>query len=287
MERRRKIIIRVCIILALLNALVWYFVFTESPHALSVSFLNVGQGDAIFIEAPNGSQVLIDGGPANGAVLRELAKVMPIYDRYIDVVIATHPDADHIGGLNEVFKRFQIGLLLESGLSKDTGIFLAEEKTITENKIKHINARRGMKLDLGGGAVLTILFPDRDLPSTVDANDGSITALLSYKKETFLFTGDAPQKIEKYLVALDGKNLDIDVLKAGHHGSKTSTSDIFLRATTPVYTIISAGENNRYGHPHADTLARLRTASTTVLRTDELGTITFKTDGKERILEYK
>jgi competence protein ComEC len=284
---RRKLIIRSCIFLALLNALVWYFVFTESPHAFSVSFLNVGQGDAIFIEAPNGNQVLIDGGPANGAVLRELAKVMPITDRFIDVVVATHPDADHIGGLNEVFKRFQVGLIIESGLSKNTNIFLAEEKTIAENKIKRIQAKRGMTLDLGGGALMTVLFPDRDLPNSVDANDGSIVTLLSYKDETFLFTGDAPQKVEKYLTALDGAGLDVDVLKAGHHGSKTSTSEVFLNTTTPAYTIISAGKNNRYGHPHPDVLARLRRASTTILSTVEQGTIIFKIDGINRTLQFK
>jgi competence protein ComEC len=288
MERRKKIIYSAFAFLIIANALVWSAWYDGTQKALTVSFLNVGQGDAIFIESPTGKQVLIDGGPANGAVLRELNKVMPFTDRHIDVIIATHPDADHIGGLPEVLKRFETGVYIESGVTKETNIVTTLETVLTEKNIRRMHARRGTRLTLGASTTLTILFPDRlALTSATDINETSIIALLSYKDETFLFTGDASQKVEKRLLVLDGELLDVDILKVGHHGSKTSTSDAFLSATTPAYAIISAGENNRYGHPHADVMARLRRASSTILTTAQNGTIIFKTNGILRTLRFK
>jgi competence protein ComEC len=267
------------LILFLATLFVWFLLFQEKRESLSVSFLDVGQGDAVFIETPHGNQILIDGGPPNKKVLRELGKKMPFYDRHIDVVIGTHPDADHIGGFIDVLKRFNTGIFIDPGVSSDTPIFQEVENIILEKKIKNIIAKRGMKLLIDDGAYIDILFPDRDV-SRLDTNDASIVARLLYGDHEFLLTGDSPQKIEKYLSYLDGKNLESDVLKVGHHGSKTSTSGEFLSAVKPKYAVISSGKDNSYRHPHKEILDRLGDFGVQVLRTDTLGTITFKTDGK-------
>ncbi len=264
------------------NLFIWSAIFAEERGGfLTVAFLDVGQGDAIFIEAPNGNQMLIDGGPGR-AVFQPLSEMMPFYDRSIDAVIATHPDADHIGGLPEVLRRYEIGLFIDPGMESDTGVYQALVQAVKSSDVRYMVARRGMRiaLDEEKNIFLEILFPDRDMTGA-DTNDASVVAKLVYGKTSFLLTGDSPQKIEKYLASIDAGNLDIDVLKLGHHGSKTSSSAIFLGYTSPEYAIISAGKDNRYGHPHEEVLARLREFGiTNALRTDEEGTIVMKSDGE-------
>lgn len=257
----------------------------ERSGLLTVAFLNIGQGDAIFVEAPSGNQLLIDGGPGR-SILRELSKVMPFYDRSIDVLIATHPDADHIGGLNDVLDKYKVDIFLEPGIGSETGVYKNLENRVLEkvskNEIKKIEARRGMIVDLGGGAILQILFPDRD-PSGMETNMASIVARLVYGENEFLLTGDSPIAIEKYLVSIQSRGdtlgLRSDVLKAGHHGSRTSTSKEFISAVSPEYVIISAGKNNKYGHPHQEVLDIINNFGAKILRTDEQGRIIFKSDG--------
>ncbi|MEK7150287.1 MAG: ComEC/Rec2 family competence protein [Patescibacteria group bacterium] len=262
------------------NVLIWHTVVTEDRRGvLKVSFLDIGQGDAIFIEAPNGNQVLIDGG-SNKAVLKELGKVMPFYDRTIEAVIATHPDKDHIGGLIEVLKNYRTDFVMEPGVSSDTGAFQELEKTIKEKNLPKILARRGMSLSLGEGVYLNILFPDRDNEDW-ETNTASIVTKLTYGDTSFLLTGDSPIAIEKYLSMIDGKNLKSDVLKAGHHGSRTSTSESFASLVSPEYAVISAGKDNRYGHPHKEVLDILEKIKATILKTYELGTISFSSDGEK------
>lgn len=237
---------------------------------LEVTFLNVGQGDSIFIEAPNGNQMLIDGG-ANKAVLRKLGDVMPFYDRSIDVVLATHPDKDHIGGLPHVLDRYKVDYFLESGAVNETGVYKA-----LKERTNPILARRGMKIYLDSDVVVEILFPDRDV-SGVESNTSSIVARIMYGNTSFLLTGDSPKSIEKYLVSID--NLDSDVLKVGHHGSKTSSDVSFIEEVSPELVIISAGKDNRYGHPHQEVLDLF--AGIGVLSTYESGNISIFSDGEE------
>lgn len=248
----------------------------SSGTLLKVVFLDVGQGDAIFIEAPNGNQILIDGG-ANSQVLRELSKVMPFYDRSIDMIIATHPDKDHIGGLIPVVQNYKIDLFLHSGVESNTQIAEILQNTVENKEIKKILAKRGMTFDLGNEIKLKVLFPDRDV-SKVESNTASIVVKLEYGNNSFLLTGDSPKSIEKYLVLLDGSGLKSDVLKAGHHGSKTSNSEIFLNYVLPEIVVISAGEDNRYGHPHQEVLDLLTKIE--VLETSKLGSIFFLSDGE-------
>lgn len=265
------------------TVLVWYAVFVESRNDLTVAFLDVGQGDSVLVETSTGQQILIDGGP-NKKVLQELSKIMPFYDRSIDVVIATHPDGDHIGGLPDVLNRYNVDLVIEPGVESDTAVSKTFERLIEEKNIKKVLARRGMKLVLSDNAYLLILFPIGDV-SKWDSNDASIVAKLVHGKTSFLFTGDSPQKIENYLVSVDKENLDVDVLKIGHHGSKTSSSESFIGYTSPEYAVISVGTENKYGHPNKETLDILNRFEIQILRTDLLGSIIMKSDGGNIVLK--
>ena len=250
-----------------------------SRDVLTVAFLDVGQGDAIFIETPSGKQMLIDGG-AGRAVLSELSGVMPFFDRSIDVVLNTHPDKDHIGGLPDVFENYNVALVIDPAVPMEKASYEEYEKDITLEAARHVVARRGQTLLFGDGVELHILFPDRDMSNVKNANDASVIVQLVYGETEVMLTGDAPESIEKYLVSLGAENLKSDILKAGHHGSRTSTSKGFVAAVDPAYTIISAGKDNSYGHPHKEVIETLTLASTTILGTYNEGTIIFESDGK-------
>lgn len=262
---------------------VWYAVYAETRDMVKVAFLDIGQGDAIFIETPNGNQILIDGG-RNKKVLEELSKIMPFYDRSIDVVIATHPDQDHIGGLPEVINNFDVKLVMEPGVSSDTNTYKEFRRVVEEKNIKTVLARQGMRINLDKGAYLEILFPNGNVEDW-DTNDASIVARLIYGENSFMFTADSPQKIENYLASIYKDDLKTDVLKVGHHGSKTSSSETFLGYADPDYAIISSGKDNSYGHPHQEVLDRLENFSIPTLRTDEIGTIQIKSDGEKLYIE--
>ncbi|MBI4136102.1 MAG: MBL fold metallo-hydrolase [Candidatus Vogelbacteria bacterium] len=261
------------------NIPVWQSIVLAERGVLTVAFLDVGQGDAIFIESPNGNQVLIDAGSGR-PVLRALGRVMPFYDHSIDLVIATHPDADHIGGFPEVLERFAIGAVMEPGVSSDTFTYQAFQASVGREGAREIFARRGQRVALGRSATLEILFPDRPPQAEWETNTASIVARLTYGESEFLFTGDSPIQVEKYLFGLDGRRLRSRVLKVGHHGSKTSSDPVFLAAVGPDYAVISAGRGNRYGHPHPSVLEALGRLGTRILSTADRGTIVFETDGE-------
>jgi competence protein ComEC len=260
------------------NVFVWLSAFPE--RTLRVSFLNIGQGDSIFIEGPTGIQMLVDGGP-NGSVLREFGKRMPFFDRTLDAVVETHPDKDHIGGLVDVFDRYDVDTFFEPGILNDTKISKALVGAVKTEGSRDILARRGMRILLGGGAYADILYPDEDVSRVKDTNTGSIVMRVVYGNTSFLLTGDSPQAVERHLIALDpeGRWLESDVLKPGHHGSRTSTAPEYVAAVKPSFAVISAGKDNSYGHPHQETLQTLAKAGVRVLSTIDSGTITFSSDG--------
>ena len=240
-----------------------------------VVFLDIGQGDSILFQQGR-QQVLVDGG-ADTTVLMRLAEEMPWQDRRVDVVVATHPDKDHMGGVFEVVKRYEVGLVL---LSPVPGSSQLQESWLNELQrdlaTKHIEVRfanRGQHLALDG-LTFSVLAPWPELVASLhgETNDGSIVMRADYGDLSVLLTGDAELMEERALVAADtdGK-LRVDVLKVGHHGSKGSTSAAFLDAVRPKLAAISVGANNSYGHPTAQTLGRL--AGITTLRTDQLGSI--------------
>lgn len=244
---------------------------TCERETLCVSFLDVGQGDAIFIESPTGRQVLIDGGP-DSSVLRALGEVMGFFDKDIDVVVATHSDADHISGLIDVLERYDVGTVIRTENESDTPMWHAFEESTEAEEADIRYARRGQTYDLGGGAVLEVLFPDRDV-SDMESNTASIVMRLSYGNTSFLLMGDAPKSIEEYLVLIEGEHLKSDVLKVGHHGSRTSTSELLLAEVRPTYAVISAGRDNRYGHPHLEVTDLLFNYGVKIFNTADEGTV--------------
>ena len=274
---KRGLLLFVILLFAVNLVVLSMLVFT-SRRSLTVSFLSVGQGDAIFIETPAGKQVLIDGGP-DRSVLRELTKQMGPLDRSIDIVVATHPDKDHIAGLADVFDRYQVSMFLEPGIASDTSYAQALRHGVSvETDLEHLEARRGMRIHIENALYMDVLFPDREVDS-IETNTGSIVLRLVHGENEFLFTGDAPLSVEDWLVMLDGGELASNVLKAGHHGSRTSTGEILLNATDPQYVVISAGVGNSYGHPHEEVVERIRMHGATLLSTMD-GPVSFVSDGK-------
>ena len=275
--RRRAKWYLLCILLTS-NFFIWYGVLAEERRGiLKIAFLDIGQGDAIFIESPNGNQVLLDGGP-NRKILQELGKVMPFYDRSVNTLIVSNPDKDHFAGFLDVLDSYHVDNVIEPGTKGASGLYLQLEEKIKEKNIPEILAKRGMDIDIGGGASIHIIFPDRDV-SGLATNDGSIVARLQYGNTSVLLMGDSTQAIEKYLVPLDGAVLRSDILKVGHHGSRTSTSEELVGVVSPKIAVISDGKDNSYGHPHKETLDTLNKFGVEILRTDEKGTIICSSDG--------
>ncbi len=268
------------ILLLCLVGLIFYLDFVEAHRKLTFAMLDVGQGDALFIESPTGTQILVDGGPPR-KILGRLTRVMPLFDRTIDAIIITNPDRDHMGGFLDVLKTYKVKQVIEPGtFNDDSAIYRELKEVIAKKNITNILAKKGMQIDLGGGVFLDILFPDRDV-STWTTNDGSIVARLSYGETSVMLTGDTTAETEKIILSENAKEaLDSDILKVAHHGSKTSSSKAFVEAVSPEYALISDGKNNTYGHPHQQTLDTLSSLGIEVWRTDILGTIIMKSDGQ-------
>lgn len=251
------------------------------PGLLTIAFLDVGQGDAIYIEAPNGAQMVIDGGP-DGSLMQPLSEVMPFGDRSINVLMVTNPDTDHYAGFLDVLKAgYEIGAAIEPGTISSTPTHREFQRLLAEERVPELMARRGMTIDLDAehGVRFTVLFPDRDVSSWT-TNDGSIQGILSYGSTKIYFTGDGSRRTEGLVLSKNaGVDLKSDLLKVGHHGSATSSSEEFLTAVAPKYAVISVGEGNRYGLPKQSTLDAFTHQGIDVLRTDKLGTITFVSDG--------
>jgi len=240
----------------------------KKPEILEVNFFDVGQGDAIFIVSPQSHQILIDGGPSS-AILEKLSKEMPFWDRSIDLIILTHPESDHLSGLIEVLKKYKVENILWTGVIRDTSGYKEWTKSIKDEKAKIKIAQAGQKIT-SPGLVMKILFPFENLEGqeVKDSNNTSIIAKLIYDENSFLFTGDAYKSVERELI--DKKvGIDSNVLKVGHHGSKTSTSEEFIKEVSPEIAVIQVGKDNPYGHPHPETLETLAKYDIKVLRTDK------------------
>ena len=276
----RKIQVGVLLCIAFIAVFVWVITLSSNRgHLLRVAFLDVGQGDAILIEAPSGNRVLIDGGPPSGKILSELGDMLPFFDRDISVVIATHPDQDHIGGLPDVFRRYSVEALIEPDLYAGNGVYEAMEKIAEKEGTQKIVARPREIIHLDKNTTLEILYPDHKFAPNADTNSSSVVVKLTYGNESFLFTGDLPQEQENQLAEEYGPELHANVLKFGHHGSKTATSPEFLADVAPEYGVVSAGADNKYGHPNKETLDLATKDNVKVLRTDTQGRIVFETDG--------
>ncbi len=269
-------------ILVFFSIFLWSFLYKQDQHTdlLTVAFLDIGQGDAIYIEAPNGKQMLVDGGP-DIKILQRLGEVMPFGDRSIDVVIATHADADHIGGLPFVLNKYKVDSVIENGANSNSLVYKSFEKEIQKKKINKTIANNKMRimLDKEKNIYFDFLFPDRDTSHMV-SNDGSIVGKLVYRDESFMLTGDATLYTENQIEWNESSDtIHAQVLKLGHHGSHTSSSLLWLKEVDPEVAIVSAGKHNRYGHPHKEVLDRLNSLHIPYLETSKEGNIIFYTDG--------
>ncbi len=257
----------------------------DRNECLAVHFIDVGQGDSIFVQAPNGKRMLIDAGE-NGNDKKVLAYLDKYGSRKIDYVVATHPHSDHIGSLDEVINACTVHNVIMPRLSAvntpATSVYSSLLRAVKQSKAQVISAKPGKAFTLGE-AVCTVLSPS---VQSENLNNMSVVLRVEMKEKSFLFTGDAETAVEKELMS--GKYaslLDADVLKLGHHGSSTSSSAAFLKAVLPEYAVISCGVGNDYGHPHKETMQKLGQMETTVLRTDKMGSIRIYTDGYAFMVE--
>ena len=281
MKLQRKSVFLILGILIVFNVYVWTVVYELTrPQFLEVVFFDIGQGDAIFIETPEGHQILIDGGPTS-AILEKLGQEMPFWDRTIDLVVLTHPEHDHIAGLIEVLKRYDVDCVLWTGVVRDTGEYKEWKRLLKEEDAEVKIATLGQKI-VTPEAYFDILHPFEDLEGkeAKNTNNSSIALRLVFGENSFIFTGDLYKSIERQITDR-GLYISSDVLKVGHHGSKTSTREEFLEKVNPKIAVISVGKDNRYGHPHPEVLEVLDKYGITVLRTDRDGDIKIISDGSE------
>ena len=277
MKNKKYGLLIIFLLLILINGFLIALDIKHSRKILTFAMLDVGQGDALFIESPSGTQILFDGGPMR-KVLGPLTKIMSPFDRTIDAIVITNPDADHIGGFADILKNYKVDYVFEPGTQNSSKTFQNLKTEIANQKIPKILARKGMRINMGGGTIIDILFPDRDV-SSWSTNDGSIVARLTYGATSIMLTGDSTSKTEK--IILDNyapEEIKSKILKVGHHGSRSSTSESFLRAVAPQYALISSGAGNTYGHPHREVIDTLEQFGVKILRTDILSTIVFACD---------
>jgi competence protein ComEC len=268
---------------ALAVALIWLAAASLPDGRLHVAFLDVGQGDAIFITTPSGRQILIDGGPGPSDVLWGMGRHMPFWDRSLDVVVNTHPDADHLAGLPEVLGRYQVGQILLPDVENDTPLYAAWQEAMAAEGASVTQAQAGMRLSLEDGVQVEVLHPGA-VPASERFNDHSVVLRVTLGEISFLLPGDIEAGVEQGLVARN-PSLVATVLKAPHHGGDTSSSRAFLKAVDPQVAVISVGADNRFGHPAPQVLARYAEQGVPALRTDELGTVEFVTDGERLWVE--
>jgi len=282
MQPKKLKLIHLVIILCLsVFAVSTHGIASDKDGLLKIYFFDIGQGDSIFIETPSGRQILVDGGPDN-KVLSKLGEVIPFYDKDIDVVVVSHPHADHMVGLIDALERYEVKNIVEAKESYDSSEFLAWEEAVKNENANNVEAVTGKAIDLGDGVTLTILYPFESVIGDNPRNphDDVVVTMLRYKDLEVMLTGDMETKVERRLI-MEGYDLDSDVLKVGHHGSKTSTSEEFLSAVSPEVAVIQVGAKNRYGHPSSEVLERLENYDIKYYRNDIDGDIKLVSDGTD------
>jgi competence protein ComEC len=290
-QKARNFVLSILVVLASLNVLAWIAVFDlAKPQFLEVNFFDVGQGDAIFIQTPKRNQILIDGGQSS-VILEKLGKEMPFWDKSIDLVILTHPERDHLVGLLEVLKKYKVENIFWTGIKRDTSEYQEWQKLIKKERAKIYLVPSVQKVIIGKDISMNFLYPIENLADKEyqNSNDASIVAKLNFNQNSFFFTGDISKSVEDELIIRENlcsnscqlASLNSDILKVAHHGSKTSTSEEFLKKVSPKIAVISVGKGNPYGHPHQEVLEILNKFGIKVLRTDLDGDIKIISDGKK------
>jgi competence protein ComEC len=259
--------------------LVWDWGQSRPDGYLHVAFLDVGQGDAIWIQTPSGRHILVDGGRYPSVLNDELGRQMGLWQREVDLVIATHPDADHVAGLPGLWERYQVGQLWTDGEVEGSQDYEALLQIAAESQTPIHTAQAGDVITIGDGVRLELLHPNGSLNGE-ERNENSVSLRLVYGDFSLLLTGDAGEETERTIVQ-NGRPVQAVVFKADHHGSDTSSTAPFLAAVQPQIVVISVGAENTFGHPNPAVLERLAAAGAVVLRTDQLGTIELITDGQQ------
>lgn len=250
-----------------------------SGGTLTVAFLDIGQGDATLIRSPGGKTMLIDGGRGDSQALEVIIPKLQEWGvAKVDVMVATHPDADHIGGLPAVIENFPVETVALTGQVHPTQIYERFLIDVRDSVSNAIQTRTGTTIPFDPALQVQVLGPEDDVVQRDDTNNASIVIKLTYGQVSFLFTGDA-EELEEETILSHGVDLHSTVLKVGHHGSRSSTSEAWLNAVQPQVGVISAGLNNRYGHPHQEVLDLLNRFDVQIYRTDQQGTITIVTNG--------
>lgn len=263
-------VILLILFLVIFDVFIWQQVVFEMPSGnLEVYFLDIGQGDGELVILPGGVKVLIDAGNPNGKILEELSSILRPTDRYIDLVVLSHPQADHFGGLIDVLKRYRVGAFIFNGRKGEATAFQELEKIIKENKIPAVVLTEGDKIKYIDNR-FDILSPTKEFLSSYELNDTTLVMKLENENAKILFTGDIDKRVENYLI--NKYDLDIDILKVAHHGSRFSSSKEFLRETSPKISVIEVGKNF-YGHPTKQVLNKLASIGSQIFRTDKNGTV--------------
>jgi len=272
------------IFIGLLFALfLWSSVFRNAEANLSgfeaqISFLDVGQGDAALINLPGSTQVLIDGGEG-GFVLDQIKSRMPSGDKKIEYVVASHPDADHIGGLPSVVKSYEVGEYISNGAQNSSQVYTDLKNVVEEKHVAKRDVSQGDTLNFAPGADALMLWPNEE-GKKLSSNNGSLVLKFTYKGACALFAADAETEAQNRIMAIYSKeNLSCELFKVPHHGAATALNRKFTGEVAPKYAVVSVGKNNSYGHPTQAVLDALGEVKAQIFRTDKEGTIDFATNG--------
>jgi len=275
-------------ILFLINILLLSNLFyLKNTNEFEVNFLDVGQGNATLFKYKSELNILIDSGK-DVYGRKSLYKNLSFFDRNLDLTFATHYDFDHVGNFLDYFNKYNISYFFRNGKESKAPIYEELLKLIKKEDIKNIDLKAGDIIKIDKNSFIEILFPEEKINvNKLKDNDSSLILKLTYKNKTFLITGDASKKIESWMVEKYGKKLKSDFLLAGHHGSKTSSSEEFLRAVSPEYIIFSVGKNNSYHHPHPTVISLVDKLGIKYFRTDINGTIKYIFNGEDWILKLE
>jgi len=241
--------------------------------------LDVGQGDSILLVSPTGKQVLVDGGP-DLSTLEYLGNYMPFFDRSIDLIILTHPHEDHLAALPEVLKRYRVGQIILAGTESSNSRYRSMLEEVTKQKVAVILPDPDKDIDLGNGMVLDVLWPDLNSPlaHSENANNSSVAIRVLYGDESIVLTGDIETEVENAILE-SGAELESNIVKVAHHGSRTSSSSGFIKATSATEAVISVGEVNSFGHPNLDVIDRWKSFGVDVSLTSEVRTVSYTFSG--------